>query len=320
MRYLIKSTIILCLMVFTGLTACTKKPEPPLVVGSINWLGYQPLFLSQDLGFIEKKEISVLKLGSASEVIRGFRNKIIDAATLTLDETISLAQTETDFEIILVMDISHGADAIVARPPITRLSELKSKTIGIEKTALGAYMLTRALQLSNLSENDIKIISVEFDQHKDAFLGESVDAIVTFDPVKTLLQKHGGNIVFDSSHIPGEIIDVLIVRRSLSDEKKQKLQQVVNTWFKTLRYINENHEIADPKLAELNQLSLNQYRKARRQIRLPDREKNLRIFQGKKTGLTKQIRKLKVVMKKYQESGRKFSSPKLNPHYINTSK
>ena len=292
MRQIFLSLLLLCV-----LSSCTSKPEPPLIVASTNWLGYQPLFYAKELGYFDEKDILIKKLVSGSEVIRNFRNNVVDVATLTLDESITLSQYTDDLEIILIMDVSHGADAIVAKKPINRLDQLKSKLVGVEKTALGAYMLTRALELAHLKESDIKTKLIEYNRHKDAFLNNEVDAIVTFDPTKTILQQSGGNIIFDSKDIPDEIIDVLIVRRSLSDHKRQKVQLLINSWFKTLNHINKYSIESNDNLARINSLSLQDYKKAKTQIKVPHIEKNLRLFTGSKTGLSAQIKKVKEILK-----------------------
>ncbi|MDH5259412.1 MAG: ABC transporter substrate-binding protein [Gammaproteobacteria bacterium] len=311
MRY---SNIIKCILVFIALTGCTQKPQPPLIVASSGWMGYQPLFLAEELHYVDKHNISLKKLGSASEIIRGFRNNIVDVATLTLDEAITLSRTVNDFEIILIMDFSHGADAIVARPETKTLSDLNSKIVGVEKTALGAYMLTRALEIAKLDESKIQTRSIEFSRHKEAFLNKDVDAIVTFDPVKTLLQENGGHIIFDSSDIPGEIIDVLITRRSLSTHKQKQLQNLINGWFKSLEYIKNNQLKADNSLARLNLLTLEQYLKAKVQIRLPDKEKNLQMLNDTNTGLEHRISKIKNVLN-IPDNGQPLSN---NQYLLNT--
>jgi len=47
-----------------------------------------------------------------------------------------------------------------------------------------------------------------------AFKKRQVDAIVTFEPVKSELLSSGANILFDSHQIPGRIVDVLVVRKN----------------------------------------------------------------------------------------------------------
>jgi NitT/TauT family transport system substrate-binding protein len=58
-----------------------------------------------------------------------------------------------------------------------------------------------------------------------------VDAIICFEPVRSeILRSPGGNIVFDSSYIPGEIIDVLIVEKDYIDSHKNQIQELITGW------------------------------------------------------------------------------------------
>ena len=40
------------------------------------------------------------------------------------------------------MNISAGADALVVKPQIKQASDLRGKRIGVEQTAVGAYLLS----------------------------------------------------------------------------------------------------------------------------------------------------------------------------------
>ena len=103
-------TSVFCLY----LLACTPAPDSPVVVASNDWIGYRPLYLAQQLNYFDEHTVRLLELTSASEVLRKFRNGVIQVAALTLDEALLLKQDGFDITIILVMDISAGADAIVA--------------------------------------------------------------------------------------------------------------------------------------------------------------------------------------------------------------
>src|SRR5690606_25594968 len=77
----------LALLAFTlHLGACESPPPPPLVLGMNSWVGYDPLVLARDRDMIDTTQIKVVELSSSSEAMRGFRNGLIDAAALTLDE------------------------------------------------------------------------------------------------------------------------------------------------------------------------------------------------------------------------------------------
>ena len=258
--------------------ACTPAVDKPMNLASNDWPGYAPLYLAEKRAFLNADKIHLIELTSASEVMRNFRNGTIDAATLTLDEALVLKSEGFDLQIVLVMDISHGSDVIVAQKTITSMSELVGKRVGLEKTALGAYMLKRALDLSGLAAEDINTISLELSEHEHAFIAGDVDAVVTFGNVYSRLNNTGGNVVFSSKEIPGEIVDVLVVRNSYLQEHQDNVTHALKSWFQSLAYLQQNYAAAVQTLASRVNLKPDEYRKSLEGLIFPDYHENMMLL------------------------------------------
>ncbi len=226
------------------LAGCSENKLDNLNIGTNVWPGYEPLYLAREKQFIDNDLITLVELSTASQVIQAYRNEVIDAAAVTLDEALLLLENGEKFSIVLIFDISNGSDAIIGQSTIKSFSELKGKVVGLESSALGAYMLTRALETFNMSLDDIRVKHLNVEEHDKAFVKNEVDAVVSFEPVKSRLKKSGGHILFDSSQIPNEIIDVLIVRQSYLENNNANVQQLINAWFTSLSYIEQYPEQA----------------------------------------------------------------------------
>ena len=61
------------------------------------------------------RRVQLVEYPSASEVLRAFRNQAIDGMVISLDELFGLAVDGLQPRIILVVDVSHGADVVVGR-------------------------------------------------------------------------------------------------------------------------------------------------------------------------------------------------------------
>ena len=97
------------------LSACVSEETPPLRVAFNQWPGYGSLLLARERGWLDERRIRLVEMPSAVEVIHGIRNGTIEAGLLTLDETLSLVSEGVDLRVLLVMDISFGGDALLAR-------------------------------------------------------------------------------------------------------------------------------------------------------------------------------------------------------------
>lgn len=226
------------------LAACEPEPKNIVTVGTNIWPDYQTLYLARSLGAFDYQPVKLIEMPSSTETALAFRNGSLDVAGLTLDEVLTLLQYDPSLKIILVMDVSRGADVLLAKPEIDSLEKLKGKLIGVENTAVGAILLQGALQAADLSVADIDIRPITFDRHESAFTEGLIDAIVTFEPIKSKLLRLGAKQLFDSSRIPGHIVDVLVTRQTVIDRYPDALKTIVAGHFKAMTYLREHPEDA----------------------------------------------------------------------------
>lgn len=218
------------------LASCSSKPQQELRISSLLWPGYEPLVLAEKLGYFQDAPIKILDYLSNTDAIAAFKNHTLEAGAFTLDETLQLLADGVDVQIVLIMDTSDGGDVIVANPDIQSVSDLKGKPVAVESSAVGAYVLQRALELNGLSQHDVEVVSTHAMEQRQAFKNGEVVAAVTFDPYRTELIQSGKHSIFNSKSIPNEIIDVLVVRTDVLEKKPKVIRQLVQGWFKALAY------------------------------------------------------------------------------------
>lgn len=288
------------LVLFINLiTSCSEPAAPVLRLGTNVWPGYEPLYMARELGYLDNKQVRLVEYSSTSQVLQAYRNELIDAAAMTLDEAILLLETDESPRIIIVTDISNGADVIIGKNEMQGLSDIAGKKVGVEGNALGAYMITRALDSIQQDKQFIHIVQVNADEHAKAFLDNKIDVVVTFDPARSKLLKAGGRILFDSSQIPGEIVDIIVVR----DEYLRKHQDVVrylqDVWFKTLKEISEQPGNSAKLLGKRMKLDVDETLNTYRGLSLPSREESSTlIFSKPQPGLLKTAQLLSDIMQK----------------------
>jgi len=222
------------------LISCTEHVQAPLRIGTNIWPGYEPLYVTQKKSSEFLNKIKFIEYRNASQVLNGIINDSIDVAAVTLDEAVKIKALGYDIQVIWVIDESYGADALISMNSET-IEALKGKKIGVETSALGAYFLRRFLEKKQFEKNDFDIVNLEVNRHLDAIKQGTVDAVLTFDPVKSKLLEAGATNLFDSTKIPGEIIDVLIVSRAnFSTQQQVTLSQFLKAHARTVTAINSN--------------------------------------------------------------------------------
>jgi len=276
--------------------ACYRSEPHPLRIGTNVWPGYEPLWLARDLSYYADDMVRPVAFPSATAVMDAFRQGEIEAAALTLDEALTMAQFERDFTIVLVVDVSNGADVLLAKPEIKTLKDLKGRRIAVETTAVGAYMLGRALEKANLREQDVKIVNINVNQHEEAFAQDKVDAVVTFEPVRTRLLRRGARVLFDSTLIPGEIVDIVVVKNEQLQNHADNAALLIEGWFKAVDYKKKNPEDAAERMLPRLKMGIKEIITSYEGLHLPSREENRKFLVGEPPEILKTCSKVEEVM------------------------
>jgi len=257
------------------LTSCIGNASyaEPLRVGTTLWPGYEPLYLAQEIKAY-KEDIRMIHYPSTSEVLRAFKNHIVEAAALTLDEVVLLAESQIPVQIILVLDISEGADVIMAKPELKNMQGLVGAKVAVESTAVGAYTLSRALAVHNIDISQISLVNVENSNHKEAYINNLADAVVTYEPVRTQLLNAGAIEVFNSTEIPGEIVDVLVVHDDVISSHSDELHDIAKGWFSALKQIKDEPVDSYTFIASRMKVTPREARESYFGLSLPSLEEN----------------------------------------------
>jgi NitT/TauT family transport system substrate-binding protein len=278
------------------LTACSPPPPEPLRIVSSPWPGYEPLYLARDLGYLKESAVRISELPSSNINFEAFKNGSGDVATLTLDEVVTLLSEGRKLRILLVMDVSNGADAIVARADIKSLAGLKGKRLGMENIPLGVYILNRMLETAHLNTNDIKVVPLPEDKHPDAYRQGKIDAAITMEPYKSEMLRAGGHVLFDSSQIPNEIFDLVVVREEVYQARRNDLCNLVRQWFRTLDYVKTNPQDAESRMGKRMGVDAATFRASMNGIIVPDRKQNQLLLGGSSPMLVVPAKKLVEIM------------------------
>ncbi len=306
---------------FVCFTSCTSRVSSPLRIGTNLWTGYETLYLARDLSYYDQKSIKLVDFSSGTEEVRAYRNHEIEGAGLSIDQALVLAATQENIKIITIMDISHGADVILAKPEFTDMKLLKGKRVGVEATSLGAYFLARALEKNGMTRKDVQIVSLEPSEHESAFKTGQVDAVVTFGPARAKLLASGAKLIFDSSQIPGEIIDVIVVNTAAIASSPEEIQVLVNGRFRALDYFEKNNQDAGSRMAKRTQVSPEQILSAFTGLKQPSLQENQKLLNKNNSTLVDSMKKLLKIMLENKLISKEIDPASiLDDHFVKNAK
>lgn len=263
-----------------SLAACSEPVVPPLTVGMNPWVGYDPLVLARDQGLSDPRQVRIVELASSSETQRHLRNGLLDAAALTLDETLRLVESGVPLRIVAVLDESTGGDAVLAAPRISSVAQLKGEFIAVEDSAVGALLLQRMLTQAGLTRADVKVTNIEVARHLEALQSGQAAAAVTFEPLAGAIEAAGHRRIFDSRQIPGEILDVLVVRAEVLQQRPDAVDALLTAWYAGLAQFQRDTPGAAELLARGTDLSPAAYQAVLGGLAFHSREASVRELQG----------------------------------------
>lgn len=279
------------------ISACQWLADQPISVASHVWLGYEPMFLARNEGWLDKKQVQLLETRSATESIQALIDKKVDAAALTLDEALKVRAMGLPISVVMVYNTSVGADMLVADKHIKKLSDLKGKRLAYEGSSLAEVMLVHVLDQANLSKQDVQLIEINVDKQYLALQNEQADAFITYEPVATQLLASGAYRLFDTRQIPNTIVDVLVVRQDKLDWPHSKaIRHLVAAHFRALNLLKYNPQDAAYRMAGHLQLDAHNVLGAYKGLLLPNIENNHRLLDGDNPPLFVSARKLSELM------------------------
>ncbi len=278
------------------LSACVEEPEPTLRIGAYLRPGFEPLFLARNLGYLDEQRVQLVEFPTAAETLLAYRNHAIDGAALTTDDVLRLAAEGQPVRIALLMAYSSGADAILARPDIASVSDLKGKKVAVESNALGTYVLSRALETARLGLADVHLISERVDRMGVELMAGQVDAGVLCDPHRMRINRPGFRTIFDSGKIPDEIADVLVVPDALVAKPPKALHETTAAWFRALDYLATSGEDAAARMAPREGLTPPQFTEVLSRVTFVGLTENRRQLGTPATPLLGHMRKMMNLM------------------------
>ncbi len=272
-------------MPLTALSGC--RPAPAALRVAVNgWIGYSPFFLAQDLGHVPESVVRLVEFPSSTASMMSLVTGEVTAATLTLDELLLAREGGLELRAGLVFDESAGADVLLARRNIDGLPGLRGKRIGVESTAVGALMLSRVLEATQLSATDVIKVPLTVDQHVTAYEAQQIDAVITFEPMASRLRALGARPLIDSSSFPGLIVDVLAVSAHINPQQSAQLQQLLKGHFLAVQHLRANPANAARLLSAHQQITPEEVLSAFNGVRLADDAANRGWLVGNNPGLS----------------------------------
>lgn len=210
------------------------------------YVGWMPWPYAAETGIVKKWAdkygitINVVQINDYVESINQYTAGKFDGVTMTNMDALTIpAAGGVDTSAIIMGDFSNGNDGIVLKKG-KKLADIKGQKINMVELSVSHYLLARALSSVELQEKDIKVVNTSDADIVAAFKSPESTAAVTWNPMLQELQAEpGATLVYDSSKIPGEIQDLLVVNTAVLMDNPDFAKALVGIWYETIALMQD---------------------------------------------------------------------------------
>ncbi|GBE09043.1 MAG TPA: lipid kinase [Gammaproteobacteria bacterium] len=241
MKSLFKKLFILLIIPVTILATPSAMAADKFKVAWSIYVGWMPWDYANSSGVLKKWadkygiEIELVQINDYVESINQYTSGGFDATVMTNMDALTIpAASGVDSTALIVGDFSNGNDAVILKGK-KELKDIKGQNVNLVELSVSHYLLARALESVGLTEKDVKVVNTSDADMVAVYTTSSVTAVTTWNPlVSEILAMPNSYKVFDSSKIPGEIIDLLVVNTKTLKENPKLGKALTGAWYETM--------------------------------------------------------------------------------------
>jgi NitT/TauT family transport system substrate-binding protein len=227
------------------------------------YVGWMPWDYAEQSGILKKWadkygiEIKLTQINDYVESINQYTAGGFDACVMTNMDMLTIPSAGgVDSTALIVGDFSNGNDGVVLKGKGKKLADIKGQSVNLVELSVSHYLLARGLTSVGLAERDIKVVNTSDADIVGAFGAPDSTSVVTWKPqLAEVLKVPNVTAVFDSSKIPGEIIDLMVVNSAKLKANPELGKALVGAWYETMTLMFGTDAKATTALASMAKAS-----------------------------------------------------------------
>lgn len=222
------------------------KPEPgTFKMGIEPWLGYGQWHVANQLDLFKQQgleKVEIINFAEDKDINAALASGQIDAANIATHTAMGMVSAGLPVKIVLLLDQSQTADALIVGAGINALTDLKGKQVAYEEGTTSDILLHSALASANMQWSDIVPVPMPADSAGSALIAKRVTAAVTYEPYLSMAKKQNPNVklLYSGESDPGLISDVLVVRDEAIKNKPGQVAAMIKSWDAALQHYKQN--------------------------------------------------------------------------------
>lgn len=290
-----KKLLTLCLIALACVTA--QAQETKITLAMSGWTGFAPLTLAKEAGIFKKNglDVTIKKIPQKDRHLAIASGDVQCAAT-TVETWIVWNANGVATTQIFQLDKSFGADGMVVKPNITKISDLKGKTVAASAPGTAPYFtLAWMLKKNGLSPKDVKIVNLEPQAAANAMIAGTggIDAAMTYEPYLSAVRAkpEAGKIIATTLDYPMVMDTVGCTPKFLTDNPKAA-KALADSYFEALEMIGKEPQKSFEIMGADVKQPADKFEASQKYLRWQDRAANLKFFAGEHAQFSKEAAEL----------------------------
>lgn len=247
MKRVFKAAIVaagLAAALFAGMPhPAEAAPKKSFKVAYTVYIGFMPFAYMKSSGIMKKWadkygiDVDLIQandyVGSVNQFIAG---EIDAVGVASMDGLTMPAAGGVDTSVFLITDYSNGNDIVLSKTA-KDIKELAGQDVYLLQYSVSHYLLNRGLQMAGVTDPAAtKAVNISDSEISAAFVSQpDMKHAVSWKPLTEDMEKVAGTtVLFDSSKIPGEIMDVFIGKTAVLKENPDFAKAVIGAWYEAL--------------------------------------------------------------------------------------
>jgi NitT/TauT family transport system substrate-binding protein len=226
--------------------------EPRLQIGIDLWAGYYPALLADKLGYFREERVAVEIAipEDTDQLLVDFAAGSLDGIGVAAGDTINVVEAHSDARIVMISDISDGADMVLALPPIRRPEDLRGKAVGTNLGGFGELLIRHMLDEHGIPPNAVKVLNVDAAQAVDRLVSGELSAVHTWEPYASRARAAGARVLYTSQDTDGLVMDCFMFSGEALRSQPIAVHRFMRAWFRAEEYWQAHPLQAEDLLAQ----------------------------------------------------------------------
>ena len=275
--------LVALLVSVAAVTPVTGQDLPKVTVAMSGWTGFAPLSLAEKAGLFKKQGVdATIKFIPQKDRHLAIASGDVQCAATTVETWIVWNANGVPTKQVVQLDKSFGADGMVVRNTIGKISDLKGKTVAASSPGTAPFFtLAWMLKKNGLTVKDVTVVNLEPGPAAQAFVAGQNDAAMTYEPyLSTVRDKpEAGKIIATTLDYP-MIMDTFGCTPKFINDNPRLVQALVNGYFDAVDLIRAEPKKSFEIMGAAVKQTGEQFEKSQSYLRWQDRAANAKFFAG----------------------------------------